>query len=171
MNGAPVFLTLFFGLFLAVGLAILGFGLRSLSLSKQAEDWPTAQGRIVSSDFVTDTDDDGTTYRTKLSYDYNVAGTDYTGDKIAFGYSASSGHAFHREIYEALPVNSQVAVRYDAGNPARAVLAFGVNQSILFLLIFGGVWTLFTLGMAAMFWLGEKGAGGLLQNIIIYSRG
>ncbi|MEQ8178504.1 MAG: DUF3592 domain-containing protein [Amphiplicatus sp.] len=171
MNGAPVLLTLFFGLFLAVGLAILGFGLRSLSLSKQAEGWPTAQGRIVSSDFVTDTDDDGTTYRTKLRYAYNVAGRDYEGDKIAFGYSASSGRAFHREIYEALPAGSQVAVRYDESDPARAVLAFGVNQSILFLLIFGGVWTLFTLGMAAMFWLGEKGAGGLLQNIIIYARG
>lgn len=171
MNDTPIFLTLFFGLFLAVGLAIFGFGLRSLSLSKQAAGWPTVQGRIVASDFVTDTDDDGTTYRTKLRYAYNVAGRDYEGDRIAFGYSASSSHAFHREIYEALPVNSQVAVRYDESDPARAVLAFGVNQSILFLLIFGGVWTVFTLGMAAMFWMTEKGAGGLLENIIVYSRG
>lgn len=171
MNGAPVFLTLFFALFLAIGVAILGFGLRSLFLSKQAEGWPTTPGRIVSSDFVTDTDDDGTTYRTKLRYAYNVAGRDYEGDRIAFGYSASSGRAFHYEIYEALPAGSQVAVRYDGNDPARAVLAFGVNRSILFLLIFGGVWTMFTLGMAAMFWLMEKGAGGFLENIIVYSRG
>lgn len=171
MNGAPFFLTLFFALFLAVGLAILGFGLRSLSLSKQAEEWPTTQGRIVSSDFITNTDDDGATYQTKLKYDYNVAGRDYTGDKIAFGYSASSGRAFHREIYEALPLNAQVAVRYDPNDPSRAALSFGVNQSILFLLIFGGVWTIFTLGMGAMFWMTEKGAGGLLENIIVYSRG
>ncbi len=98
MNGAPFFLTLFFALFLAVGLGILGFGLRSLSLSKQAAGWPTTTGRIVSSDFVTDSDGDGTTYQTKLRYDYAVAGRGYEGERIAFGYSASSGRAFHREI-------------------------------------------------------------------------
>ncbi len=170
--GGSVFLTFFFGLFLAVGVGILGFGLRSLYMSKQAERWPTVQGRIVSSDFATSTDSDGdTTYRTKLSYTYNVLGRELTGEKIAFGYSGSSSQNFHREIYDALPVNSQVAVRYDPANPERAVLSFGINQSIIFLIIFGTVWTFFTLGMVAMFWISGQGAGGLLGNMIIYSRG
>ncbi len=68
-------------------------------------------------------------------------------------------------------MNSQIAVRYDPNDPARAALSFGINQSILFLLIFGGVWTVLTLGTALLFWLGAKGAGGLLANVVVYSRG
>jgi len=168
--GGSVFLTLFFGLFLAVGVGILGFALRSLHMSKQAEHWPTVSGQIISSDFEIDTGDDSTTYRTKLAYTYNVLGRELTGKKIAFGYAGSSSENFHRDIYSALPVNAQVAVRYDPANPERAVLSFGLNQSIIFLIIFGTVWTFFTLGMVAMFWLSGQGAGGLLGNMIIYGR-
>lgn len=169
--GGSVFLTLFFGLFLAIGLAILGFGARSLHLSRQAEHWPTVPGRIMSSDFVVSADSDSTTYRTKLTYSYDPGSGEIIGKKIAFGYAGSSSRQFHRDIYDALPVNTQVAVRYDPGRPERAVLSFGVNQSIKFLLIFGAVWTIFTLGMIAMFWLGGRGATTLLENMVVYSRG
>lgn len=169
--GGSVFLTLFFGVFLAVGAGILGFGLYSLSLSKQAEHWPTTPGTITASDFVVNSDEDGDTYRVKLNYTYTPMATELTGKKIAFGYAGSSSRSFHHEIYEALPVGTQVAVRYDPSKPERAVLSFGVNQSIKFLLIFGGVWTMFTLGMVAMFWLSGQGATTLLGNMIIYSTG
>jgi len=170
--GGSIFLTLFFGLFLAVGVGILGFGLRSLYVSKQAEQWPTVSGQITASDFDVSTDSEGsTTYRTKIAYAYNVLGRELTGKKIAFGYVGSSSQSFHRDIYNALPVNTQVAVRYHPANPERAVLPFGVNQSILFMIIFGAVWTFFTLGMVAMFWLSAQGASSLLENIVIYSRG
>ena len=39
------------------------------------------------------------------------------------------------------------------------------------LLIFGAVWTMFTLGMIAMFWLSDKGAASLIDTMIIYQRG
>ncbi|GJL94657.1 MAG: hypothetical protein DHS20C05_10620 [Hyphococcus sp.] len=170
--GGSVFLTLFFGLFIAVGVIILGFGMRSLYMSKQAEHWPTVPGEIVASDFDTSTDSDGdTTYRTTVAYTYNVMGRDITGKKIAFGYSGSSGYRFHRDIYKALSTGSQLAVRYDPDKPERAVLSFGVNQSIIFLIIFGSIWTFFTLGMIAIFWVSEQGATSLLQNMIIYSSG
>ena len=167
----PIFLTAFFGLFLAVGLLILGFGVRSLHLSKQAEGWPTTPATIVASDFETNSDDDGTTYRAVVRYTYNVMGRELEGDRIAFGYSGSSGYSFHNEIHNALTKGTQVAVRYDPNRPERAALSYGVNQSILFLLIFGGVWTIFTLGMASMFWLSGQGGGSLLGNMIIYSQG
>ena len=169
--GGSIFLTIFFGIFFAVGFGILGFGLRSMHMSKQAESWPTAPAEITSSDFIVSSDDDGTTYRTKLTYNYNVAGRDFTGKKIAFGYAGSSSRKFHDDIYDALPVGSQVAARYNPDNPEQAVLSFGINQSIMFLILFGATWTLFTAGMAAMFWLSETGAGGLVENLVIYSRG
>jgi Protein of unknown function (DUF3592) len=172
MMGGSLFLTLFFGLFLAVGVGILGFGLRSLHMSKQAEHWPTVPGTIVASDFKTSTDSEGsTTYLTEVKYAYAPVAAEIIGKKIAFGYSGSSSKNFHRDIYNALPAGAQIAVRYDPANPERAVLSFGVNQSIKFLMIFGAVWTMFTLGLMAMFWLSSQGATNILQNMIIYSRG
>lgn len=170
--GGSIFLTLFFGLFISVGVGILGFGLHSLNMSRQAEHWPTTPGTITDSDFTSSTDSDGdTTFRTKISYVYNAMGRELTGKKIAFGYAGSSSQKFHRDIYEALPVNTQVAVRYNPSRPEQAVLSFGANQSIKFLIIFGAIWTMFTLGMVAMFWLSGQGSTTLVQNMIIYSRG
>ena len=169
--GGQIFLTLFFGLFLAIGVGILGLGVNSNYQSRLAGSWPTASGKIISSDFHTNYDSDGDTYAAKVRYTYEVMGRELTGDKIAFGYMASSGESLHRAIYQALPVNTQIAVRYDPANPERAVLAYGSNSSIVFLLIFGAVWTMFTLGMIAMFWLSDKGAASLIDTMIIYQRG
>lgn len=168
--GGSIFLTLFFGLFLAVGVSILGFGLHSLNMSNKAQGWPTTPGTILSSDFKVSHDDDSTTYRTEVRYAYNANGREIEGKKIAFGYAGSSSQSFHRDIHNALPAGAQVAVRYDPSKPERAVLSFGVNQSIKFLLIFGAVWTMFTVGMIAMFWMSGQGATTLLDNMIVYSR-
>jgi len=169
--GGSIFLTLFFGLFLAIGVAILGYSVRSYHFGKQAEHWPTVPGTITSSDFQVNSDDDGTTYNVKVEYRYTPDNIERTGKTIAFGYSGSSGQNYHREIYDALTVGTQVAVRYDPSKPERAVLSHGVNRSIIFLLLFGAVWTMFTLGMASMLVLSESGANALLDNMVIYSSG
>ncbi|MEZ5919755.1 MAG: DUF3592 domain-containing protein [Parvularculaceae bacterium] len=171
MNNMPIFLVLFFGLFIAVGVGILGFGLNALVMSNRAALWPTTPGTITFSDFVISSGDDSDTYRAKVKYTYDANGRSLVGEKIAFGYSGSSSENFHRDIHKALPVNTQVAVRYNPSRPEQAVLSFGVNQSIKFLIIFGAIWTMFTLGMIAMFWLSGQGATTLLENMIIYSRG
>jgi len=116
-------------------------------------------------------DSDGDTYQAQVEYAYSPDGYQRTGKQIAFGYTASSGRAFHREIHEALPVGTQVAVRYDPSKTDRAVLSYGVNNSILFILIFGAVWTFFTVGILSIFLLSERGAGSLLANMVIYSTG
>ncbi|MEM9494947.1 MAG: DUF3592 domain-containing protein [Pseudomonadota bacterium] len=169
--GGSVLLTAFFTLFLVIGLAILGFGLRSLHLSNEASSWPTIPGRIISSDFDVNSDSDGTTYRARVKYVYTPMNAELTGERIAFGYSGSSGEKFHRAIHDALPVGAQVAVRYDMANPEQSVLSFGANRSIMFLLLFGAVWTTFTVGMAAMFWFSERGGNKILENMIVYSSG
>ena len=170
MGGGSFFLTLFLGLFFAIGFGILGFALRSMHMAKQAEHWPTVPGEVISSDFDIDSGSESTTYRANISYAYNVDGRDFTNEKIAFGYTGSSNQKFHRNIHDALPAKAQIAVRYDPADPSRAVLSFGVHQTIMFLMLFGATWTLFTAGMAAMFWLDGQGAGGLVENIIVFSR-
>lgn len=167
--GDSVVLTILFVTFLAIGVGIFGFGLHSLNMSKKAEHWPTVQGEILTSEFDVSPGEGSDTYRAKVSYRYSVLGTSFTGKKIAFGYSNSSSESFHREIFNALKVKTQVAVRYNPEKPEQAVLSFGINQSIKFLLLFGAIWTVFTLGMMAMFWTSYQGTSTLLQNMIIYS--
>ena len=169
--GGSIFISLFFGLFLAVGAAMLLWGGRSYYYAQEAAHWPTTPGDIIASDFKVNSDSDGDTYEAKIEYKYNPDGYERTGKAIAFGYTASSGRQFHHEIYEALPVGAQVAVRYDPSKPDRAVLSYGVNRSILFIVIFGAIWTIFTVGIASLFFLSESGAGSLLDNILIYSSG
>jgi len=125
MNGVLTFGLLFIGLFIAIGLTILFFAGRSYHLAQQAADWPTTPGEIVTSDFVVSSDEDGTTYRTKVTYAYSVNGQEFTGDRVAFGYSGSSGRGFHRKIYDALPIRTKLAVRYDPSNPERTALSHG----------------------------------------------
>ncbi|MGF1545215.1 MAG: DUF3592 domain-containing protein [Parvularculaceae bacterium] len=158
----------FLALFVAVGLGLLGYGAHAWRLASVAAHWPTATGRIVSRDFDIDRDSESTTYRTKVRYVYEVNGRELTGETIAFGYAGSSSERFHREVYAALSVGRDVAVRYDPNDPSRAALSHGVNQSILFIVIFGATWTLFTLGMATMVFVGDKGAARLLGNIQFY---
>lgn len=169
--GNYLFVTVFFGVFLAIGFGVLGYGFHSMNMARAAADWPSVQGTITASKFEVDRDSEGDTYKTNVSYTYNVLGRQLSGKRIAFGYSGSSSEKFHRDIFEALPVNTSVAVRYDPSDPSRAVLSFGVNQSIKFLLIFGAVWTMFVTGMVAMLWLNGQGADTLVGNMVIYSRG
>lgn len=169
MNGS-IFLTLFFGLFVAIGVGILGYGLHALSMSKKAAQWPTAPGTITASDFIVDSDSDGTSYRAKIAYRYSALGREFDGERIAFGYAGSSSEQFHRDIHSALPKGAQVAVRFNPEKPDEAALSFGINQSIKFFLIFGAVWTMLTVGMIFMTTMSGQGAGALLQNVIVYSR-
>ena len=166
--GGSIFLTLFFGVFLAVGFGLMGFGFHSMNMAKRAEHWPTTSGRIVWSDFDIDSDSDGTTYRTKVKYEYNADGRNLVGEKIAFGYAGSSSEQYHRDIYRALGLNRSLAVRYNPANPEQAVLSFGVNNSIRTILIFGIVWTTFTCGLIILFWLGSRRATTILDNMILY---
>lgn len=169
-NSPPIFLVAFFVLFFAVGFGLTGYALSALWQSKAAERWPTVSGRIIASNFDINRDDDSTSYRTDVEYEYVVNGLELTGKRIAFGYTGSSGKRFHRDVYEMLQPDTTVAVRYHPDNPTRAVLTYGPNRSIIVLLIFGMVWTIFIGGMAAMFYMDGLGAGPLTQNMIIYDR-
>ncbi len=168
--GGSMFPNLFIGFFILIGVGVLAFAFRALYLAKAAENWPVTEGRIISSDFKVNSDEDGTTYGVTLSYQYSVHGADHMSKRIAFGYANSSMEAFHRSIYTALPINTVVGVRYDPNNPDRSVLSYGINRSIKFLLVFGAIWTVFSVGMAVLFGLSGSGANTLLSNIIIYGR-
>ncbi len=166
-RGGGVVLYLFFAVFLAIGLGILGFGVRSLMKSQQVEAWPKTWGTLLERALVESSDSDGTTYRVEVRYRYAVAGREYESDRIAFGYTGSSAHDTHRAIHEKLERGDAVQVRYNPADPAEAALVYGLHQSTIFMLIFGGVWTMFTLGLFSLFYLSARPDAAMLERLIV----
>ncbi len=158
--------TLFISLFFVVGFGILGCGIRSLILSNTAKTWPTAEGRVETCKVTEASDSDGTTYKVDVQYSYTVAGTRHTGDRIAFGYSGSSGRTAHQEIADRLSGAKTVLVRYDPALPSRAVLSYGLNRSTIFLLVFGATWLLFVTGFTALWMTSSLSDTGILSTLV-----
>ena len=158
--------TLFISLLFAVGFGVLGYGIRSLILSNTAKTWPTTEGYVDTCKVTEMSDSDGTTYRVDVQYNYTVAGKRHTGDRIAFGYSGSSGRTAHQEIADRLSSAKTVLVRYDPIIPSRAVLSYGLNRSTIFLLVFGGTWLLFVTGFTALWFTSSLSDSGILNTLV-----
>lgn len=166
-TGGRLVLYAFFALFLAVGLGILGFGVRSLLKSRQVEQWPTTWGTLERRELVESSDSDGSTWRVEVLYRYRVAGVEHASERLAFGYAGSSARQTHQAILDKLMGGDTVLVRYDRDDPAEAALVYGLHQSTVFMLIFGGVWTMFTLGLFSLFFLSGRPDTALLERLIV----
>lgn len=163
-----MFLLLFFLIFLAVGLGLLGAGARGWWKSNQAGSWPTTQGTLLERDIIEDSDSDGgTTYQVKVRYVYTVAGRNLVSERLAYGYAGSSGRTSHQAIYDKLTRGESVQVRYNPEDPADAVLAYGLNNSTLMLMVFGVVWTMFTVGMLVLTRIGNAVDTQLIERLIV----
>lgn len=157
---------LFISVFFAVGFGVLGYGIRSLLMSNRARTWPTTQGTVESCEMEESSDSDGSTWEAKVKYSYSVGGARYEGERIAFGYSASSGRDAHQEIFDKLSGAESVLVRYDPVDPSDAVLSYGLNRGTVFLLVFGATWLLFVTGFTVLFATSSMSDAGILNTLV-----
>ncbi|MFO1423550.1 MAG: DUF3592 domain-containing protein [Candidatus Competibacteraceae bacterium] len=158
--------TLFISIFFVVGFGILGYGIYSLHASKQAKNWPTAEGKITTCELKESSDSDGTTYRAVVRYSYAVAGRSYEGNRVAFGYSGSSSRTAHQEIVDRLSSAKTVRVRYDPADVTRSVLSYGLNRSTIFLLVFGATWLLSVTGFTVLWSVESLSDTGILSTLV-----
>ncbi len=156
MKRAGMGFIIFISIFFLVGLGLLGYGLYSFYRGRQALSWPTAEGQLLECRLQENPDSDGTTWEVKVRYSYSVAGREFEGKRVAFGYSGSSTHEEHQGIYDKLHQASRVLVRYESGNPSNSVLAAGFNRSTFVLLVFAATWLLFTTGFTVL-WSSTSG--------------
>jgi hypothetical protein len=160
---------LFIGLFYAVGIFMLGYGLWAAWRSTAAGRWSTAPGTVTSCSLERKSDSDGgDTYEVKVAYAYAVNGRPYTGTRVAFGYGSSSGREAHRKIYDALHNAKGVEVRYDPSDPATSTLSYGVHRSIQFALAFAVTWLAFVVGFTLIWWLASRDDNVLLKNLVAH---
>lgn len=170
--GAILFAVFFYGS--AIGM--LGGALWSAYWSHAAASWPTVRGKIVNPRIESSRGDRGqarrggssTTYSVKVGYSYVVDGRLYTGNRIAFGYLASSEYKTHAEIFQKLKGRETVDVRYNPAAPSQSCLSCGFHQSIQFLAAYGATWLSFLGGLTALTWVGTRRDRVLLNNLVTY---
>ncbi|HSI82962.1 MAG: DUF3592 domain-containing protein [Candidatus Methylacidiphilales bacterium] len=120
---------------LALGIWLIFINLQSLmekvknlTQAKAAREWPSAKGSIIASsvdegkNYSSETGQQTVTYRPSVVYGYNVGGTAYQANRIAFGsilfYQPTEAQAFLEAHMEGM----SIPVYYDPKQPSEAVL-------------------------------------------------
>lgn len=107
-----------------IGLLLVVYGHSQRERAKASLEWPVVQGRIITSEVTSHTDEDGTTYSADIEYVYTVEGIEHHSNTVVFG-----GHSYSaNQAVSLYPLGKTVSVSYDPGKPKRAVLEPG-NES------------------------------------------
>jgi len=108
------------------GLAVLLFFFAARRRSKQAANWPSVRGKIVSSgieSFKERNDSRTTTYYTAaVEFAYQVHGVDFRSRQIKLGVAVSGSQSAAEKVAARYPEGSEVDVHYDPANPSSAAL-------------------------------------------------
>lgn len=120
----------------AVGLIVVGlvwFGaltwahMRAVGKAKAAETWPTAMGKVTDCEIVVEESNDregGTTtwYNPVVTYAYEVAGRELTGNRLRFGNYRSASRKKAEAMIAGYGTGTSPAVRYNPERPEECVL-------------------------------------------------
>jgi hypothetical protein len=110
-----------------IGAVLLVFGLYMAVQGERSRNWPTAPGIVTESYMQSNrslTDRRQRSSSARITYRYPVNGTFYTNDVISYGKGLFDNEYTQVRVYAQ---GSRVEVRYDPGNPARAVLDPGAG--------------------------------------------
>ena len=110
-----------------IGVVLLVFGAYLGVQGERSRNWPTAPGIITESSLQRNYSLNGRPKRSqsvRITYRYPVNGTFYTNDVISYGKDFFDNEYTQVRVYAQ---GSRVEVRYDPGNPARAVLEPGAG--------------------------------------------
>jgi hypothetical protein len=123
-------------IFMIIGLVLLFIYFRNLVKVRASQAWPTIQGIVIQS-WVrksSSTDDDGSvsySYYPEVHYQYQVMGTEYQGNQIAFGPKVGGNRSRAEKKIAKYPVGSSLTVYYQPDNPDIAVLERSLSNLLL----------------------------------------
>ncbi len=133
--------------FLGTGFFIQRKALRNRRMAAAAAQWPTTDGKVISTDVVrrvSKSEHEFDYFVPEIRYEYKTNGISHQGDVIRIGlddmgYPEEKKAREHIALY---PVGSTIAVRYDPQDPEHAVLEIeqvGVTRKIVAGFIFAGI--------------------------------
>jgi len=124
-------------IFVALGVAMLGWaGMQAVS-AVSSRRWPTTHGTITNTNVHVGGNWRGRWYRAQIAFKYQVSGTEHIGVRAFFGDQVSwmSHYSAVQEVSR-YSTGSTVEVFYDPADPSVAVLEPGVHRQLW---IFGGI--------------------------------
>lgn len=143
--------------FASVGLGFLFISiLPTLYEGAQMSTWQPAQAKVLSVDLESHSGEDGTTYQAFGSYEYQVNGINYYGDRLGISSGADNVGTWHRTMSGTLKNIRErgltVTVYYNPSNPAEAIVDPKPRWNLLafkmiFVLVFGGA------GIGLFYWV------------------
>jgi hypothetical protein len=119
--------------FVILGLVLLFIFFRNLAKVRASQGWPAVQGTVIES-WVRrsqSTDSDGSvshSYYPEIRYLYQVMGSEYQGDKIAFGPKTGGSRSRAEKAIAKYPAGANVMVYYQPDKPAKAVLERTISK-------------------------------------------
>ena len=127
-------------IFALVGVILLVVAIVSRNKANKAKTWPTAQGRVVSSEVRVHQDydaEDGhssTNYEPVVQYAYEVNGVPYTASRIGYGANQFDRNTAQNKANR-YAAGSTIAVHYDPADPHNAVLETEAGGAKIFLIV------------------------------------
>lgn len=128
-----LFIRLFFGLFLLVGLTCFwAITLHPLWRGLRALSWEATPCTILESEVASQPGDDKRLYRVKILYRYEYGGVAYTSTRFNFDTGASSTRQWKMEVVAELRPDHQTQCFVNPRNPEEAVLERAPRAEIWF---------------------------------------
>lgn len=151
-------LRLFFVPFFLIGVGFFyALTVRPMLLAYSARQWLPTPCVIDSSEVVSHSDSDGSTYSVAITYSYRFAGQPYTSQRYHFGVGSTGGRKGKDDIVRRFPAGSEAVCYVNPAAPQEAVLDRAWQMEYAF----GAVGLLFAVagGMGLIFaprWAGGK---------------
>ena len=126
--------------FLAIGLLTLSLSCYYSYKSSVSENWLQIPARVVNTEMYTHVDSKNSkTTEILVKYTYLIKKKEYTNNKLAFGYSQSNLNDDSR-LFNLLENANKVVVYVNPKDSNESVISTGLNDSIIFLILFATIW-------------------------------
>jgi hypothetical protein len=132
------------------GASAMFLGVENSMKAQDSLEWPTVEREVIFSSIESERSRSHTgsgssrsiTYRVRVIYEYAVDGTQYTGERIAYGEYATARRSDAERITDKYPTGKKVLVSYMPAHPEESVLEpgqaglpwFFVGLGLIFLL-------------------------------------
>jgi hypothetical protein len=110
---------------------------RGIVMQTLAGDYPSVPGKVIDCRVESHSDGEGgTSYSTKLRYEYFVNDQRFEGKRLRFGMESHGGRKGSAHYVREHPPGTPVTVYYDPAKPSSAILEPGVAGTDLFMILF-----------------------------------
>jgi hypothetical protein len=124
--------------FILSGALALFVGARNCVRAYESINWPTTRGIVQTSsvEYRSGTKGGGT-YHAHVLYNYNLNGTAFSRDRVAYGDYGSSNPSHAQEIVNRYPVGKNVTIYYMPSRPEECLLEPGIKLQAWAIPVFG----------------------------------